>query len=66
MSRSSGKGRNRPPRASASLRQDKRGRHKRAASPETVRWEEEHLIPPCPPWLARDVYVKLATLRSSL
>jgi hypothetical protein len=42
------------------------GTHKRAASPETVRWEAEHLIPECPPWLPADTYVKLADLRTTL
>ena len=42
------------------------GAHKRQGSPETVRWEAEHLIPERPPWLPKDVYVKLANLRQSL
>jgi hypothetical protein len=41
----------------------KRGRHKRRTSPETQRWNEEHLIPERPPWMPHDVYVKLAALR---
>lgn len=42
------------------------GAHKRAGSPETIRWNEEHLIPECPPWLDREQYVKLAELRGEL
>lgn len=42
------------------------GTHRRAASPETVRWETEQLIPERPPWLPPEIYVKLADLRRSL
>ena len=42
------------------------GTHKRASSPETVRWESEHLIPERPAWLPAETYVKLADLRRSL
>ena len=41
-----------------------KGRHKKALSPETQRWEREHLIPPCPPWMSQDMYAKLASLRA--
>lgn len=47
-------------------RKRKRGAHKRSGSPETKVWEADHLIPKCPPWLDRAVYVKLAALRESL
>ena len=42
------------------------GAHKRAGSPETRRWESEHLIAKCPPWLSAETYRKLADLRRSL
>jgi hypothetical protein len=42
------------------------GTHKRQGSPETRRWEQEHLIPERPAWLEPDTYVKLADLRRSL
>jgi len=47
-------------------RKRRAGTHKRWNSPETERWNTEHLIPACPPWLARETYVKLAELRRSL
>jgi hypothetical protein len=47
-------------------RKRRRGVHKNARSPETAVWENEHLIPDCPPWLERDVYTRLAELRRSL
>lgn len=47
-------------------RKRRAGTHKRATSPETVRWEAEHLIPERPAWLAPETYVKLADLRRSL
>jgi hypothetical protein len=48
---------------SASYRAGRRGRHKRKGSPETQRWEQQHLVPPRPDWMAVEVYVKLARLR---
>ena len=48
---------------SASYRQGKRGRHKRGVSPETQRWEAEHLIPERPAWMDQVTYTKLARLR---
>jgi hypothetical protein len=47
-------------------RKRRRGTHKRAASPETQRWEDEHLIPDRPVWMARDTYLALAQLRKEL
>lgn len=47
-------------------RKRRAGVHKNQRSPETARWNAEHLIPRCPPWLDRDTYVKLADLRRSL
>lgn len=41
----------------------RRGRHKKRASAETRKWEAEHLVPPCPPWLDRETYSKLARMR---
>lgn len=58
--------RDRSPEKHGKHRKRRRGTHKRATSPETVRWESEHLIPRCPPWLAPETYVKLADLRRSL
>ena len=43
-----------------------RGRHKKATSPEALRWESEHLIPERPPWLPRETYEALAALRAEL
>lgn len=42
------------------------GTHKRWNSPETERWNDEHLIPRCPPWMPASTYTKLADLRRSL
>jgi hypothetical protein len=42
----------------------KRGRHRKHASRETQVWNTEHLIPPCPPWLSQETYVKLIALRN--
>lgn len=60
----SGRRRNRPP--TGQERSRGRGRHKKATSPETVRWEREHLIPERPPWLDRETYEALAALRAEL
>lgn len=62
----SGRRRNRPPAGNAAKRDRKRGRHKRATSPETQRWNTEHLIPERPPWLSAETYTKLAALREQL
>ena len=43
----------------------KRGRHKKATSPETRRWEQECLIPKRPAWMPVETYQKLAQLRES-
>lgn len=58
--------RNRPPSSSASYRAGKRGRHKRATSPETRRFEAEHLIPKRPAWMPEETYRALAALRGEL
>ena len=42
----------------------KRGRHKKAASRETKRWESEHLIPPRPPWMTVPDYLRLVKMRN--
>lgn len=42
----------------------KRGRHKKRASRETLRFEREHLIPKRPPWMDAATYAALAQLRS--
>jgi hypothetical protein len=48
---------------SESYRHGKRGRHKRAVSHETRRWNDEHLIPERPSWMSTETYVKLARMR---
>jgi hypothetical protein len=40
-----------------------RGRHKHGRSPETKRWNAEHLLPPRPPWMDAETYRKLAERR---
>lgn len=47
-------------------RQRRQGVHKAAASPETRRWEREHLISQRPAWMPADTYVRLAELRGTL
>jgi hypothetical protein len=42
------------------------GVHKHAASPQTLRWNQEHLIPARPEWMSAEAYQKLAQLRGSL
>jgi len=42
----------------------KRGRHKKRHSPETVTWEQGHMIPPRPEWMSPETYAKLAQLRN--
>jgi hypothetical protein len=46
--------------------QTRRGEHKKHRSPETRRWEREHLIPKQPLWMDGDTYAKLAKLREAL
>jgi hypothetical protein len=55
LSRRHGKGKNR-----------KAGAHKNAASPETLRWNQELLIPPKPEWMSASTYQALAELRRNL
>lgn len=54
----------RPP--SSSYSAGKRGRHKHRGSPETRRWNTEHLIPSRPAWMPEHVYRQLAELRGEL
>lgn len=42
------------------------GTHKGARSPETIRYETEHLIPNRPPWMPKETYTQLAALRKAL
>lgn len=42
------------------------GVHKAASSPETVRWNREHLIPERPAWMSRETWQGLAELRGEL
>lgn len=42
------------------------GVHKSATSTETMRWQEEHLIPRRPEWMDETTYRALARLRSRL
>lgn len=42
------------------------GVHKAASSPEVKAWERDHLIPPAPPWMDRETWQGLATLRGVL
>lgn len=44
----------------------KRGRHKHATSPETKRWNAQHLIPQRPSWMSDETYRRLARLRKEL
>jgi hypothetical protein len=44
----------------------KRGAHRRARSPETRVWEQDHLLPAKPSWMTETVYRELARLRSGL
>jgi hypothetical protein len=45
---------------------DKRGRHRKRESPETLAWNREHLIPKRPCWMREDTYRALARLRTKL
>lgn len=58
--------RNRSPLAHGKHRKRRPGTHKRWNSPETERWNADHLIPERPPWLPVETYTKLAALRESL
>ena len=42
------------------------GIHKNAASPETLAWNREHLIPKRPDWMTEETYRALARLRTEL
>jgi hypothetical protein len=42
------------------------GVHKHAASPETLRWNREQLLPERPPWMNVKTYAQLAKLRFEL
>jgi hypothetical protein len=42
----------------------KRGRHRKAVSAETRKWEAEHLIPERPAWMDERTYVALAKMRA--
>jgi hypothetical protein len=44
-------------------RKRKRGAHKGAGSPETVIWEQEHMVPERPPWMDIETYVALCRVR---
>lgn len=44
----------------------RRGRHRKAASRETLVWNREHLIPARPPWMPPVVYRALAELREQV
>ena len=58
--------RRRSKRESGQDRYGRRGRHKKATSPEAARWELEHLIPERPPWMDPETYRRLAGLRAEL
>lgn len=45
---------------------DKRGRHKKLQSAETLTWNREHLIPERPAWMDEATYRGLARLRTEL
>lgn len=42
----------------------RRGRHRKRRSPETIAWEQEHLIPERPSWLDAATYHELVRLRN--
>lgn len=44
----------------------RRGCHKRATSPETLRWDSEHLVPKKPAWMPWATYRALCRLRTEL
>ena len=47
-------------------KQRRRGVHKNQRSPDTVRWNSEHLIPEKPDWMDAATYMKLARLREEI
>lgn len=53
-------------RPSRSYLSGKRGRHKHRDSPETKRWEREHLVPARPEWMDTTTYTRLGKLRADL
>ncbi len=46
--------------------QDRRGEHKKNGSPETRKWNAEHLLPEQPSWMSVETYLRLAELRQAL
>lgn len=46
--------------------QTRRGEHKKHLSPETAKWNSEHLLPEQPGWMTADTYRRLAKLREAL
>jgi hypothetical protein len=51
---------------SRSTNAGRRGRHKHRGSPETRRFDHEHLVPPRPPWMDEAVYRALVEVRERL
>lgn len=47
-------------------RKRRRGVHRKSTSPETLRWNREHLVPKQPSWMSVETYVALARLRTEL
>jgi hypothetical protein len=47
-------------------KQRRRGVHRNQHSPDTRRWNAEHLIPERPVWMPVDTYTALARLRTEL
>lgn len=45
-------------------RHGKRGRHKKAGSPEAQAWKREHMQPERPAWCPLDTYTRLMELRN--
>lgn len=45
-------------------RHGKRGRHKKATSPEAKAWLAEHAPPERPAWLPRETYLRLMEMRN--
>jgi hypothetical protein len=46
--------------------QSRRGEHRKRTSPETRRWERDHLFPGKPSWMDSATYRALVTLRGRL
>jgi hypothetical protein len=46
--------------------QTRRGEHKKHLSPETAKWNAEHLLPEQPGWMTTETYHRLAQLRAGL